>query len=226
MLAPYKQALSKLKIILGSQSPRRQAILKENLGLDFQVMVSGFEEDIDKATCSGPEDYVMKTCRQKNEAILSQLKSSSAGTSAADVVISADTVVVKDMDIMEKPTNAEHAIEMIQSLSGRSHRVCTAVTIAIKNGIFLDGEGGLSNADNDSFRLHTFVESTDVTFATLSSKAIEGYVATGEPLDKAGGYGIQSLGASFVTGVNGCYFNVVGFPVHRFSMELLTCLSK
>ncbi len=128
------------------------------------------------------------------------------------IIISADTIVVKDREILEKPQSTQFAIEMLNKLSGSSHQVLTAVTIAFQP------------APMTEYQITTFCESSHVHFAELSAETIEQYVATGEPMDKAGGYGIQGLGSSLVEKIDGCYFNVVGFPLHRFCVELVTLL--
>lgn len=224
MLSAHSEYLGKLSIILASQSPRRQAILRENLNLNFDVLVSGFAEDIDKTLCSTPSDYVAKTSLKKAEDVISVLQISDR---QVDIVISADTIVVLDTHILEKPVDKGHAIEMLRRLSGRGHLVLTAVTIAVRNGIrFNSVESSERASTGVSYHYETFVESTEVTFANLDEKTILAYVDSGEPMDKAGSYGIQSLGASLVSGVRGCYFNVVGFPIHRFSSELVKILSS
>jgi septum formation protein len=218
MLSPFTKLLEKLTIVLASQSPRRSSIFRENLGLTFEVVVSGFAEDIDKTQCTSPTDYVMKTARMKAVDVTTLLSSSGR---FPDLIVSADTVVVQGNSILEKPGDVESAKAMIRQLSGTEHSVLTSVTIACNRNSF--------RFQNDcppvnEYTYHSFVEETKVKFISLSEEVIDGYVESGEPMDKAGGYGIQSLGASLVQGVDGCYFNVVGFPVHRFCIELTKVL--
>lgn len=225
MLAGLKGQLETMKIVLASSSPRRQSILRDNLGLDFTVMVPDFAEDVDKSSCRDAEDYVSRTCKFKAQevAIRVSLHNRIVPT---DIIIAADTIVVLDDTILEKPSSVENAIAMLSNLSGRQHRVLTAVTIAYRRDCHLfNAKNSSSPIASESmiagdYMMRTFCSSTEVTFAELSPEIISSYVATGEPLDKAGGYGIQSLGSSFVTKINGCYFNIVGFPLNMFCTEL------
>ena len=203
--------LKVMRIVLASASPRRKEILTVNGGLSIEVIPSNFEEDIDKRLCSSPEEYVSRTSLGKLNDILERIEKKDI-VDSFDIVICADTIVVRDNEILEKPSSPSDALRMLQSLSGRSHRVLTAVTLGVK----LSSSG--------QFNTKSFVETTQVHFAELDDESIEAYIATGEPFDKAGGYGIQALGSSFVKGIEGCYFNVVGFPLHRFCVELLAML--
>jgi septum formation protein len=180
-------------------------------------MISGFSEDIDKTICRNPTIYVTRTARQKAEAVCNMIQASGK---SVDLVIAADTIVVYKDSILEKPVDKTAAIHMLKMLSGNVHEVLTAVTIASKQS------SSSSSSDGYYYNYHDFVETTTVKFDTLTDEVICEYVDTGEPMDKAGGYGIQSLGASLVEGINGCYFNVVGFPVHRFCTELSIILES
>lgn len=167
-----------MKIVLASKSPRRSEILN-NLGLDFEVEVSKQEEIMPEGM--SPEDTVMALARQKGMGI------------DADVVISADTIVVLNGRIMCKPKNEEDAFEMLRALSGNTHSVYT--------GICVNGECDY--------------EMTRVTFDNMSDDEIWGYIKTGEPMDKAGAYGAQGIGGCFVKSIDGDFFNVMGLPTHR-----------
>jgi septum formation protein len=135
---------------------------------------------------------------------------------ASHIVIGSDTVVVSpDGAILEKPATAEVAAAMLAQLSGRTHRVVTGVAI----GIISSSASSSSTADNASV-VHTLSCSTTVRFAELSDADIAAYVATGEPMDKAGAYGIQGLAGVFVTGIDGCYYNVMGLPLHAVAAAL------
>lgn len=148
----------------------------------------------------------MENARCKALEVYSRLN----GPQPPSCVVGADTVVVRGGRILEKPPTAEAAKAMLAELSGAEHDVMTGVAIVYPPG---DGE-------RDAL-VHTFCERTAVTFGALTPELIDAYVATGEPMDKAGGYGIQGgLSASFVSGISGCYYNVVGFPLHRFAVEL------
>jgi len=133
----------------------------------------------------------------------------------SDLIITADTIVVLGTTILEKPTSPENAFEMLSSLSGRKHNVFTAVCLLLPK--VKD-----SNDPTNPF-IKSFVEETEVEFTKwVTPEMISSYVETGSPLDKAGGYGIQDgTGGSFISRIKGCYFNVTGFPINRFCLELL-----
>merc|ERR1712166_186591 len=194
-------------IVLASGSPRRKEILGELLHLQFDIVKSTFAEDLDKSSFASPREYVMATAAGKAREVFARLE---AAGEAPALLISADTVISLDGTVLEKPSDAAHAHQMLSSLSGRSHEVATGVVL-LRAG----AEPGSPPV------MHSFSEVTKVTFHDLSSQTIDAYIAPGEPFDKAGGYGIQATAASFVSGIEGCYFNVVGFPAARFCQELL-----
>jgi len=161
---------------------------------DLRIIPSSVDEP--EPNGETPSDYAMELARLKAANV--------AGKNPESLVIGSDTIVILDDTILGKPSGPEQAFSMLRQLSGRSHTVISAVCL-IKKG--------------DSHRV--FFESTKVTFAELSDKEISRYIATGSPLDKAGSYGIQDdLGALFVSRIEGDYYNVVGFPLHRFYTEL------
>jgi septum formation protein len=123
-------------------------------------------------------------------------------------VIGSDTVVVLDGKILEKPTSKENAFEMLKSLSGKSHYVCTGVALI-----------------SSDFQIN-FSHSTTVEFDELSEETIQAYIDTKEPMDKAGSYGIQAIGGSFVKRIDGCFYNVMGFPLHSFCTHLREVYGK
>jgi len=180
-------------------------ILNNILGLEADVVPSTFEENLDKSLFT-PVEYVAENARQKALEVYARL---SAAGEMRSLIIGADTVVVRDDAILEKPKSEDAAVAMLNSLSGRSHTVSTGVALVYA-----------PSAGDSEPRVHSFVETTIVTFAHLNSDVICNYVQTGEPMDKAGAYGIQGAGGSFCSGVKGCYHNVVGFPMHRFCLEL------
>ena len=181
-----------MALILASGSPRRKELLRL-ITPDFTVRVSDAEENADPA--AGPAAFALQNARAKGEAVF-------AGAEPGDVVVSADTVVCADGRILGKPRTAAEAEEMLSLLSGRTHEVYTGVFIL---------RAGKSAA---------FSVGTEVEFYPLSPEEIRAYVHSGEPFDKAGGYGIQTGGALFVKEIRGDYFNVVGFPVARVAREL------
>lgn len=177
------------KLILASASPRRSDLLRL-LGLSFDVFPSHVSEALDRSI--PPEDYVREISGRKARAVASRFNSG--------IVIGADTVVVLDGDILEKPAGEDEAIRMLSRLSGKTHRVYTGLTL-------IDSESGRSLRD---------VAVTDVTMRPLTPEEIQFYVKSGEPMDKAGAYAVQGRAAAFVTSISGCFYNVVGLPISQF----------
>lgn len=182
------------KFILASRSPRRQRLLKQ-IGLSFEVRESGVNEDLEHIEI--PVDHVR---------ILSQRKANEVGRNVDNAfILGADTIVVLDGSILGKPRDEIDAIRMLNSLSDRTHKVYTGFTIL----------------DRPSGKMHTAYEVTDVSFRKLYPNEIKEYVQSGSPMDKAGAYGIQDdYGAVFVEKINGCYYNVVGFPLTKFYLAM------
>jgi septum formation protein len=170
-------------LILASQSPRRREIL-ERAGIPFIVRAAGVPEQ--RAGDEPPREYVRRLARAKADAI---------ECSPSEVVLGADTVVVLDSHVLEKPANDADAARMLRLLSGREHSVITGICLR-------QGTGGVAEEIETRVR---FVEMTDAE--------IDEYVATGEPQDKAGAYAIQGFASKFIDRIEGCYFNVVGLPV-------------
>lgn len=183
------------KIILASASPRRRELL-EQIGAVFEVCPAKGEEKITK---SEPGEAAEELSRQKCREIFQTL-------SGDATVIGADTIVVLDGKILGKPRSKEEAVQMLSTLRGRTHQVFTGVTV-------MDREG-------EKVQTVTFHESTQVSFYPMSDREIEEYVRDGEPMDKAGAYGIQGKGAVFIREIRGDYNNVVGLPVAKLYQEL------
>lgn len=207
-------------IILASASPRRTSILNEQLGLSVRAIPSGFAENLDKASLS-PISYVQETARQKALEVYGRCEKpfKAQHERPPSLVIGADTVVVLDGEVLEKPGSLAEARRMLRKLSDAgTHSVITGVCM-IYGGTKLD----------DAPHENTFAEITTVTFKQMSDEEINAYIATGEPMDKAGGYGIQGLGSCFVSGITGDYFNVVGArrlstsAAHICAVSLSTC---
>eukprot|EP00227_Mantoniella_beaufortii_P013083 CAMPEP_0197590880 /NCGR_PEP_ID=MMETSP1326-20131121/12272_1 /TAXON_ID=1155430 /ORGANISM="Genus nov. species nov., Strain RCC2288" /LENGTH=218 /DNA_ID=CAMNT_0043156175 /DNA_START=36 /DNA_END=692 /DNA_ORIENTATION=- len=207
MILQYAEALcATRRLVLASASPRRREILA-NLGLKFDVVVSTFDENLDKAQFSGGADYAKATATHKALEVATRLETEDRA--APFMVIGADTVVeAPDGSIMEKPKDAAEAMKMLLSLQGITHQVHTGVGV-----VFPNTSGG-------PLVVHSFSETTRVTFAPLEEAEMLAYIKTGEPFDKAGGYGIQGPAGAFVSSITGCYFNVMGFPVHRFTSKI------
>lgn len=179
--------------VLASASPRRAELLSR-LGIRFETETSGFDE-----TCAAgktPEEYVLAAAKGKAEAVSAKRRGS------GDVVISADTAVVLDGDILGKPAGEDDAVRMLMRLSGRTHTVFTGVCVT-------NGEKTVS-----------FVNGTQVDFLPLSEAEAVSYAATGEPADKAGAYGIQGAGGIFVKGIRGNYTSVMGLPLAQTAAAL------
>ena len=171
------------KLILASASPRRRELLSL-FGIPFTVRVADVDETMDPT--KAPRDEVARvSCR----------KALAVERGPEDVVVAADTIVVCAGRILGKPHSQEEAVAMLRLLSGREHQVMTGCTV-------LCGD-----------RRETFTEVTDLTFRPLSDAEIRRYVASGEPMDKAGAYGIQGGAALFCPGIRGDYYNVMGLPV-------------
>ena len=179
-----------MNLILASQSPRR----RELLGL-FRISFEIRAADIDEAMDPGkvPFDEVARVSRLKAEAVSRE---------AGDVVIAADTIVVCEGRVLGKPRDEEDAVAMLKLLSGRDHQVMTGMTV-------LRGD-----------RVLTHTEVTDIHFRELSDAEIRAYVDSGEPMDKAGSYGIQGGAALFCEKMSGDYYNVVGLPVCKLGLML------
>jgi nucleoside triphosphate pyrophosphatase len=186
-----------LQLILASNSPRRTEILR-HAGFRFKVRATYIDESL--LARESPRAHVLRLAREKTRAAAERLK---RGRSAA-IVIGADTVVVARGKILGKPRNAAGAHRMLRLLIGRTHEVLTGVCLRRVS----DGE-----------ELH-HVESTRVHFLKLSHTDIKDYIATREPFDKAGAYGIQGVAGRFIDRIEGCYFNVVGLPLSRVSSML------
>ncbi|MBR3893706.1 MAG: septum formation protein Maf [Clostridia bacterium] len=181
-----------MKIILASKSPRRREIL-ENLGVVFEIVTA----DTDETSAErDPRQLVELLSRRKGEAVWDRMLREERELSDT-VVISSDTVVCVDGEILGKPRDEEDAKRMLRKLSGRRHEVVS--------GVCLIGQGKIGTAH----------EVTEVEFDELDEETVARYVREQQPYDKAGAYAIQGAASAYVCGIHGCYFNVVGLPVHR-----------
>lgn len=186
MLLGRTDALSATPIILASASPRRRELLS-SLGLRFTVDPADIDEE--SIRCSTPWEQAVALSRAKALHV--------ARRHAQGLVVGADTLVVIDGEVLGKPAGPAEARAMLRTLSGRTHEVYTGVTVV----------------DAATGRHESAYERTEVTFRPLTDEQIDRYIATGEPFDKAGGYGIQGIGALLVARICGCYPNVVGLPL-------------
>ena len=177
-------------IILASGSPRRKEILGE-LGVKFEVVVADTDES---SAESDPQKFTEELARRKGLAVYQKLKSE--GRDEGAVIISADTVVCRDGVILGKPVDERDAADMIRSLAGREHTVISGVAVTV---------GGVAKSASSVTR---------VRVGNITEEEIADYVRSGEPMDKAGAYGIQGKFSLWVEGIEGCYFGVVGLPVN------------
>lgn len=191
------EAMKFNKIILASGSPRRRELLMQ-IGMKFDVIVSQVDEIV-KSTV--PAKVVEELSCQKAMAVYEELKSELSDCEHS-LVIGSDTVVSVDGKILGKPRDEKHAYEMIAMIAGRQHSVFTGVTLIV------DGKA------------YSFYEETKVYVYSMKDSEINEYIATKEPMDKAGAYGIQGKFAAYVKGIEGDYNNVVGLPVGRICEEL------
>lgn len=190
-----------MRIVLASGSPRRRELL-EQIGIEFDIMVSHTEEE---SEIKSPEKLVEALSRQKAEAVLAMLPSKEEV-----LVIGADTVVARKGSVLGKPESRKAAVKMLSKLSGKAHQVYTGVTLLYRP----------EKTDSPAkIQRKTFHEETKVRFFSLTEEEIEAYVETGDPMDKAGAYGIQGIFARYVRGIEGDYNNVVGLPVGRLYQE-------
>jgi len=180
-------------IILASASPRRAEILQK-LGLSFAIQPSSIDENI--STGLPPAEYAVELAKRKAQAVAAKISNG--------IVIGADTIVVVEKKILGKPVSTAEAGAMLRSLSGKTHRVFT----------------GFAIFDRPSNRAAAGVEMTEVTFRNLEEAEIAAYIRSGGALDKAGAYGIQDMSAVFCERLNGCFYNVVGFPLTKFYLVL------
>lgn len=201
-----------MKYILASASPRRQELLTQ-AGITFDVIPSSVEEKITKTK---PSDIVTELAAQKAQDVFSAImqdidnthNTNTNGYSQTDdiTVIGADTIVVYHDEILGKPSDIEEAYDMLSLLADRTHQVYTGVCLITRK--------------NEKKSQRTFFEKTDVTFYPVTKKDLRTYAASGDPLDKAGAYGIQGPFAIHVKCIQGDYNNVVGLPIGRLYQEL------
>jgi len=186
-------------LVLASASPRRRELLTQ-AGYRFEVRPAHIPED--PLPGEDPIAYVTRLAREKAEAVFRDLTDASPKPEETLVVLGADTTVALDNIILGKPEDAADAARMLRLLSGRTHRVITGVAVVTKKGA------------------EVAAEATAVRFLTLSDAEIAGYVAGGEPMDKAGAYAIQGRAARWIPRIEGCYFNVMGLPLALVSSLL------
>lgn len=186
-----------MDLILASKSPRRSRILS-SVGYNFSIVPSEFDES--QVPLDNPRKGIETISLEKANQVFSTLP---PVTKLGSVVLGADTIVVSDGKALLKPTDEKNAKEILTKLSGKKHQVYTSVSLV------------------SASMTETFTEKTDVYFYDLTEQQIDDYIATREPMDKAGAYGIQGIGSLLVEKINGDYFNVVGLPVARVARSLV-----
>jgi septum formation protein len=187
-----------IKLVLGSASNPRRAVVGQ-LGIPFEIVVSDFAEDLNKDAFDDPRDYPLATSMEKTKDIVRKL----AQLQVPIVLVTCDTVVIRDGHIIEKPESSQHAFDMIKSLSGQNHSVVTGVVVS------------LIGRDHSVHGQTMFKTESIVQFVSLTDQQIRAYIETQEPLGKSGGYGIQGLGEILIKEVRGSFSNVVGLPLHE-----------
>lgn len=185
-----------VKIYLASRSPRRAEILKQ-IGVDFEILPADIDESV--LPDELPQTYVLRLARAKAVACVNAV---SEGSLMPRLILAADTTVCMDGRILGKPEDAAEAYVMLQQMSGGWHEVHTALALATESGI------------------ETAISSTTVQMAVLSEAEISAYIASGEPFDKAGAYGIQGLAGMFICRIEGSYTGVMGLPVYETAQLL------
>ena len=194
------------RIVLASASPRRKELL-EQIGIEFEIAVSKGEE---KYKSTVPEEIVKELALGKAENVAVDLVNARRDFVNARrdlVIIGADTIVVQDGEILGKPEDEEHAFRMLQSLRGREHQVYTGVAL-------------LEYTEDGTKRVVSHAEETKVFVHAMEDEEIRRYISTGEPMDKAGAYGIQGRFAAYIDRIEGDYYNVVGLPVAYLYQQL------
>ena len=184
---------TKKHIILASASPRRKEIL-ESIGAKFRVVTADTDEG---CHITDPVELTVELARKKGQAVYELLKS--RGEDEGAIIISADTVVACDGKVLGKPRDKDEAWQMLNMLSGKTHIVATGIAVTV---------GG---------KTHTDCSVTQVEVSQIPSGQIEKYIDSGDPFDKAGGYGIQGSFSRWIKGIHGCYFGVVGLPINLLS---------
>ena len=208
-------SLARTRFILASASPRRIELLRQIPGLPpIVVRPSSFAEDLPFASFDGAAAYARATAAAKADDVYAQVEAEGGEEGEEVLIVAADTVVESAAGaLLEKPADDAHAAAMLASLAGTTHSVHTGVAIRV----------GRRGGGGDGWRAHAsrgFAVTTRVAFAPLSAGEIEAYVRTGEASGKAGAYGIQGAASAFVSGIEGCYFNVVGLPLHALAGAL------
>ena len=198
----------KFDVFLASGSPRRRDLLQRE-GVNFTVRVSEVDETLEPDLLRQPEEAAKKLAERKARAVVEEVLNE--GYAGMAIFVGADTVVATADRIYGKPEDEEDAARILSELSGRAHQVITGVSVWLVSAP--------ADSEDVSLGFRTFAETSHIVFKNLSEEDIWGYIATGEPMDKAGAYGIQGEGRALVDRVSGDFDNVVGLPVKRLLDE-------
>ncbi|GAV03526.1 hypothetical protein RvY_13933 [Ramazzottius varieornatus] len=227
--------LQRYEVLLASGSPRRLEIFAQMLGVTdlTQLSIPESVENMDYRNFGSPVDYVLANVQNKLAYAIGHLNERRPATrneASPDkktdlarrpaIVVAADTVVVDENTILEKPKSVAENARMVRQLSGRIHHVITAVSFSLDAHALLPPVSTKAGSKSPTDTTHTFSVQSQVTFAKLDDATIQWYAESKEGLDKAGGYGIQGLGAALIESFSGCFYTIVGFPVNRFLLEL------
>lgn len=209
MVFKHIEYLNSKKVILGTTSGPRRKVFTE-LGINFEIIASNFEENLEK---TDPQSYVSNTCLRKFEEIIGNNHHKDF-----EILITCDTIVVHNNKILEKPQSNEEVFQWFRNYSNNYVACFTSVVI------------GLINKDSDKNNIVKdkiqFLTESKVLFDEMDEEMIQSYIGTKEPFNKAGGFGIQGLGSVFIKGIEGCYYNIVGFPVHNFFKNLKILIER
>lgn len=207
MYTKWLPFLNNKNIILASGSPRRKEILSD-LGIKFTVKTSDFPENLSKENTT-PSNYVEQTCLNKFNYFLEKHKDFQY-----DILITADSIVEYNNQIIEKPKSKEQCIEWFKMYSNNKVLAHTYMII------------GIIDSQHQCVKMEKFLTTTNVVFDCLDDETIDDYASTSEPYDKAGGFGIQGLAKSLIKGIEGDFYNVVGFPVNEFTKHLTKMMTE
>lgn len=198
MFEQVVQVLTAGRVVLASGSPRRYEIMKQ-LGINIEVVSSTYDENLDRSAYKNSGDYVQDLAKYKVQEVYDRLKED---VTPPSLIIGADTLVTMGDVIYGKPKNNLHAFEMLSSLANREHIVYTGVCLKTPK------------------KEVNFYESTKVKFGDISEEQIWAYIKSGEPLDKAGGYGVQGLGGCLIEKIDGDFYTVMGLPLYSLTKRL------
>lgn len=206
MVYPAIKKLGTKRVILASTSPRRKELF-DRLGINYEVIPSGFAEDLEKSSYSSPAAYSAATCKQKAEQVLMKTTTMDPVNSPS-LIVSADTIVVCNGIVYEKPLDRKDAKRMLMEISGKVIQVVTAVTVIYRTS-HEDGKV-------DEYKTIEFDETTEMSMVEMNEELIESYLELGQGMDHSGALSYQGGAFILVARVNGCFYNLIGFPATRF----------